>query len=154
MAQSLSLGPNDARLVQHVVSNVSDAEALDCYVAGLKSGTRDWVLIHNPNSLHKAARWAERYEKMHFSRGKANAALQQSSGNQMPVGHHQQPAAVARLTVVSLTHKATGSSLTNGSSNPRCSNDHRARIWSKIISSLKGSASMVVIPAIRLRSVN
>ena len=60
---------------------VSDAEAVDHYIAGLKSGTRDWVLIHDPSSLHEAAHWAERYDNMHYSRGKANAALQQSSGS-------------------------------------------------------------------------
>ena len=35
--------------------DVLDAEALDHYVAGLKQGTRDWVLIHDPSSLHEAA---------------------------------------------------------------------------------------------------
>ena len=33
-------------------SNVSDAEALDQYVSGLKPTMRDWVLIHNPMSMH------------------------------------------------------------------------------------------------------
>ena len=62
--------------------------------------------------------------------------------------------AAATLPVVSLTHKGTASSLANGSNNPRCSNDHRVRIWAKVIRSLKGSASSVVIPAIKPRSVN
>ena len=33
-------------------SNVSDAEALDQNVAGLKPTTRDWVLIHDPTKMH------------------------------------------------------------------------------------------------------
>ena len=69
--------------------DVSDTEALDCYVAGLKQGTRDWVLINDPSPLYKAARWAERYDNMYYSRGKANAALQQNSGGPMPVGCRQ-----------------------------------------------------------------
>ena len=55
--------------------DISDVEALDHYVAGLKQGMRDWVLIHDPSSLHKAARWAEMYDNMYYSHGKANAAL-------------------------------------------------------------------------------
>ena len=51
-----------ARLLE--CTEVSDAEALDRYVAGLKQGTRDWVLIHDPRSLHKAALWAVRYDNM------------------------------------------------------------------------------------------
>ena len=43
-------------------SDVSDAKALDRYVAGLKPTTRDWVLIHNPTTMHQAAKWAERYD--------------------------------------------------------------------------------------------
>ena len=68
--------------------DISDAEALDHYVACLKAG-RDWVLIHDPSSLQEAAFWEERYDNTYYSGGKANAALQQSSGNQMPAGHHQ-----------------------------------------------------------------
>ena len=68
---------------------VSDAEALNRYVAGLKQGMRDWVLIHNPSLLHKAARWTERYDNTHYSHGKANAASQQNSGGPMPVGCHK-----------------------------------------------------------------
>ena len=41
-----------ARLLE--CTDISDAEALDCYVAGLKQGKKDWVLIHDPSSLHKA----------------------------------------------------------------------------------------------------
>ena len=69
--------------------DVSEAEALDHYIAGLKLGTRDWVLIHEPSSLHKAACWAEKYDNIYYSRGKANAALQQNYGSQMPVGSRQ-----------------------------------------------------------------
>ena len=76
-----------ARLLECM--DVSDAEALDRYVAGLKQGTRDWVLIHDPSSLHKAAHWAERYDNMYYSRRKANAALQQSTGGPMPLGRRQ-----------------------------------------------------------------
>ena len=75
-----------ARLLE--CTDVLDTEALDHYVAGLKQGTRDWVLIHDPSSLH-AARWAERYNNMYYSRGKANAALQQSTGGPMPLGRCQ-----------------------------------------------------------------
>ena len=70
-------------------TDVSDAEALDRYMAGLKQGTRDWVLIHDPSSLHKAARWAEWYDNTYYSRGKANAASQQSTGGPMPLGRRQ-----------------------------------------------------------------
>ena len=76
-----------ARLLE--CTDVSDAEALDRYVAGLKQGTRDWVLIHDPSSLHEAARWAERYDNTYYSRGKANAASQQSTGAPMPLGRRQ-----------------------------------------------------------------
>ena len=47
-------------------SNVSDAEALDRYVAGLKPTTRDWVLIHDPTMMHQAAKRAERYNNRYF----------------------------------------------------------------------------------------
>ena len=33
--------------------DVSDAETLVRYIDGLKQGTKDWVLIHDPSSLHK-----------------------------------------------------------------------------------------------------
>ena len=39
--------------------DVSDAEALARYVNGLKQGTKELVLIHDPSSLHKVAKWAE-----------------------------------------------------------------------------------------------
>ena len=70
-------------------TDVSDAEALGRYVAGLKQGTRDWVLIHDPSSLHEAACWAEWYDNMYYSRGKASAAPQQSTGGPMPLGRRQ-----------------------------------------------------------------
>ena len=76
-----------ARLLE--CTNVSDAEALDRYVAGLKQGTRDWVLIHEPSSLHEAARWAEWYDNMYYSCGKADATSQQSTGGPMPLGRRQ-----------------------------------------------------------------
>ena len=70
-------------------TNVSDAEALDHYMGGLKQGTRDWVLIHDPSSLHDAARWAEWYDNMYYSHVRANAASQQSAGGPMPLGRRQ-----------------------------------------------------------------
>ena len=39
-----------ARLLK--CGNVPDAEALDWYVAGLKPTTQDWVLIHDPTTMH------------------------------------------------------------------------------------------------------
>ena len=39
-----------ARLLK--CSDVSDAEVLDRYVAGLKLTTQDWVLIHDPTTMH------------------------------------------------------------------------------------------------------
>ena len=39
-----------ARLLES--SNISDAEALDCYIAGFKPTTRDWVLIHDSTMMH------------------------------------------------------------------------------------------------------
>ena len=39
-----------ARLLE--CSNVSDVEALDHYVAGLKPTMREWVLIHDPTTMH------------------------------------------------------------------------------------------------------
>ena len=38
----------------------SDAEVLDQYMARLKPNTRYWVLVHDPSTMHKAAKWAER----------------------------------------------------------------------------------------------
>ena len=55
-----------ARLLE--CSDVSDAEALNHYFAGLKPTTQDWVLIHNPISMHQAAKWAERYDNTYFSK--------------------------------------------------------------------------------------
>ena len=69
--------------------DVYDAEVLDRYVAGLKQGTRDWVLIHDPSSLHEVVCWAERYDNLYYSRGKANAALQQNSGGPMSLGRRR-----------------------------------------------------------------
>ena len=64
-----------------------DAEALDRYVARLKQG--DWVLIHDPSSLHEAACWEKQYNNMYYARGRANAASQQSTGGPMPLGRRQ-----------------------------------------------------------------
>ena len=55
-----------ARLLE--CSDVSDAEALDQHVFGLKPTTQDWVLIHDPTSMHQAAKWAERYDNTYFSK--------------------------------------------------------------------------------------
>ena len=54
--------------------DVSDAEALARLVDGLKQGTKDWVLIHDPSSLHKAAKWAERYDSTYYSCSRCNQA--------------------------------------------------------------------------------
>ena len=51
--------------------SISDAEALDQYVAGLKPITRDWVLIHDPTTKHQAAKWAERYDNTYFAKSHA-----------------------------------------------------------------------------------
>ena len=59
-----------ARLLE--CSNVSDAEALDWYVSGLKPITRDWVLIHDPTTMHQAAKWAEWYDKTYFAKSHAS----------------------------------------------------------------------------------
>ena len=72
-------------------SDVSDAEALDRYVSGLKQGTRDWVLIHDPKSLHEAAKWAERFDATYFSRSRGPPGVSSSSGGSGPVGRRQQP---------------------------------------------------------------
>ena len=45
-----------SRLLEY--TDVSDAEALVRYIDGLKQGTKDWVLIHDPISLQEAAKWA------------------------------------------------------------------------------------------------
>ena len=54
-------------------SDVSVAEALDRYVSGLKPMTRDWVLIHDPTSMHQAAKWAESYDNTYFSKQRSTA---------------------------------------------------------------------------------
>ena len=61
-------------------SDVSDAEALDRYVAGLKPTTRDWVLIHDPTSMHQAAKWAERYDNTYFAKSRSAATHQAAPG--------------------------------------------------------------------------
>ena len=72
-------------------SDVSDAEALDRYVSGLKPTTQDWVLIHNPMSMHQAAMWAERYDNMFFSKQRMTAASSAHPGGGNPPGNRQQP---------------------------------------------------------------
>ena len=62
--------------------------------------------------------------------------------------------AAATLAAVSLTHKGTASSMASGNSHSKCSNDYRASIRAKISRNLKGSASSVVVLAIKPRSVN
>ena len=52
--------------------DVSDAEALARYVDSLKQGTKDWVLIHDPSSLHEATKWAEWYNSMYYFRSRSN----------------------------------------------------------------------------------
>ena len=61
--------------------------------------------------------------------------------------------AAATLAAVSLTHKGTGSSIANGNSHSRHSNNHRARIWANITRNLKGNASSVAVPAIKPGSI-
>ena len=58
-----------ARLLE--CSNVSDAELLDRCVSGLKPTTRDWVLMHDPTTMHQAAKWAERYDNTYFAKSRA-----------------------------------------------------------------------------------
>ena len=59
-----------ARLLE--CSNISDAEVLDRYVSGLKPTTQDWVLIHDPTTMHQAAKWAERYDNTYFAKSHAS----------------------------------------------------------------------------------
>ena len=62
--------------------------------------------------------------------------------------------AAATLAAVSFTHKGTASSIASGNNHSKCNNKHRASIRAKISRSLKGSASSVVVLAIKPRSVN
>ena len=78
-----------ARLLE--CSDVSDAEALDRYVSGLKPTTRDWVLIHDPTSMHQAAKWAERYDNTYFSKQRSTAASSSNPGGGNPPGNRWQP---------------------------------------------------------------
>ena len=59
-----------ARLLEY--SDVSDAEVLDRYVSGLKLTTQDWVLIHNPTTMHQAAKWAKWYDNTYFAKSHAS----------------------------------------------------------------------------------
>ena len=67
-----------ARLLE--CSNVSDAKALDRYVAGLKPTTQDWVLIYDPTTMHQAAKWAERYDNTYFFKSHGGASSSASPG--------------------------------------------------------------------------
>ena len=62
-----------ARLLE--CSDVLDAEALDRYVAGLKPTTRDWVLIHDPTTMHQAGKCVERYDNTYFAKSHAGISL-------------------------------------------------------------------------------
>ena len=59
-----------ARLLE--CSDVSDAEALDRYVSSLKPTARDWVLIHDPTTMHQAAKWAKQYDNTYFAKSRAS----------------------------------------------------------------------------------
>ena len=74
-----------ARLLE--CSNISNAEALDHYFAGLKPMTQDWVLIHDPTSMHQAAKWAERYDNTYFSKQHTAAASSTNPGGGNPPGN-------------------------------------------------------------------
>ena len=77
-----------ARLLE--CSNVSEAEALDQYVADLKPTTCDWVLIHDLKSMHQAAKLAERYNNTYFSKQHTTAASSASPGGGNPPGNWRQ----------------------------------------------------------------
>ena len=72
-------------------SDVSDAEVLDRYYSGLKLTIRDWVLIHDPASMHQAAKWAERYDNTYFSKQRSTAASSSNPGGGNPPGNRRQP---------------------------------------------------------------
>ena len=134
-------------------TNVLDTEALDHYMAGLKQGTRDEVLIHHPSSLHEAACWAERYDSTYYSRGRLMLLCSRVLVDQCHLAAASNHRAAATLEVVSLTQKGTASSIANSNSHSRCSNDHRARTWANI-ASMKDNASSVVVLALKPWSVN
>ena len=52
--------------------DVSDAEALAKYIDGLKQGSKDWVLIHDPSSLCEVAKWVEWYNSTYYSCSRSN----------------------------------------------------------------------------------
>ena len=141
-----------ARLLE--CTDVSDAKTLDRYMAGLKQGTRDWVLIHDPSSLHQADAGLRGTTTRIILVGRLMLLCSKVLVVQCHPAAVSSHRAATTLPAVSLTHKGTASSPANGSTNPRCSNNHKARIWTKITRSLKDNASSVVIPAIRPRSVN
>ena len=61
-------------------SDISDAEVLDHYVAGLKTTAQDWVLIHNPRTMRYAAKWAEWYDNTYFAKSHVAASSSASPG--------------------------------------------------------------------------
>ena len=78
-----------ARLLE--CNEVSNAEALDRYISSLKPTTQDWVLIHDPNSMQQAAKWAERYDNTYFSKQRTTAASSSNPGDTNPPGNRWQP---------------------------------------------------------------
>ena len=77
-----------ARLLE--CSDVSNAEVLDRYIAGLKPTTRDWVPIHDPTSMHQVVKWAERYDNTYFSKQHTTAASLANPGASNPPGNRWQ----------------------------------------------------------------
>ena len=77
-----------ARLLE--CSDISNAEALDRYVSGLKPTTQDWVLIQDPTSMHQAAKWAERYDNTYFSKQCTTAAISANLGGGNPHANRRQ----------------------------------------------------------------
>ena len=77
-----------ARLLE--CSDIPDAEVPDRYVSGQKPTTRDWVLIQDPISMHQAAKWAERYDNMYFSKQHTTAASSAHPGGGNPPGNRRQ----------------------------------------------------------------
>ena len=141
-----------ARLLE--CTNVSHAETLDRYMAGLKQGTRDWVLIHDPALSTRQHAGQKGTTTRTILEGRPMLLHSRVLVDQCHLATASSYRAGTTLPAVSLTHKGTASSLANGSSNPSPSNNHRARIRANIIRSLRDSASSVVVPAIKPRSVN
>ena len=110
-------------------------------MAGLKSDTRDWVLIHDPSSWGPALSTKQHIKKRGTIIHTILVARLKLLCSRLLVAKCQLAAAsshgaVTRLPVVSSTNKHTASSLDSGSSHSRCSNDHRARIRARITKGL------------------